>query len=95
MSEAERGFVTSPAPPNELLLRHVSLLTGGGLEGELSRLAAEVRGFGLDGAVPIRPRRGILVGVRDLGGGLPEGDGFCDAERLSVVLPTSAASRAP
>lgn len=72
MNEEARGFEVSPGPPNELLLLQALFVATVALEGELFLLD---RGFGLEAAPPIRPRRGILVGVRDFVGGEPEGEG--------------------
>lgn len=72
VSDAASGFEVSPGPPNELLLLHALFVATVALEGELLRLD---RGFGLEPAVPILPSRGILVGVRDFGGGVPDGEG--------------------
>lgn len=77
-SDAARGCEVSPGPPNELLLLQAVLVAAVALEGELLRL---------EPTVPIRPSRGIFVGVCDFGGGgVPDGEGFCEATRDSPAL---------
>lgn len=72
----------SPGPPKELLLLKALFAMVDEAAGEGSRLLPVARGFGL-AVTPIRPRRGIFVGVCDFGGGVPEGEGSCEVVRVS------------
>lgn len=59
---AASGLLISPGPPKELLLLNELLVVIDEPAGEGSRLLPVARGFGL-AVTPIRPSRGILVGV--------------------------------